>query len=395
MKWAIIYAIFYIPVALLTVLIDQWQPVEQLNFTRRMRRKGKRENRRVGETESGRKKEATLNQLLIHRSDALHLNAPALPRFHPSALLKALCAIGLLIATVVVARPASDISNGKLKVHFLDVGQGDAALIVFPQGTTMLVDGGGEPDYRNNSSQKETGEEIERARDSAFSIGEMVVSRFLWAMGLSRVDYLLVTHSHVDHIQGLADVVRNFDISQAIIARAPADNPEFNRFVTSLTDRRIPAGIVRASESFEVEGVKIEILWPPEVANSEQISGNDDSIVLRLVYGSTSIMLTGDIEQMAESMIVKSDFDLRADVLKTPHHGSRTSSSEIFLDAVQPRFAVVSVAERNRFGHPHKEVVERYLQREIELFETRRDGMITVETDGLSLDVRPYKKDWH
>jgi competence protein ComEC len=379
---AIIYAIFYIPVALLVILIDRWQPVE-----RKMKGKERRTERgRMGEWESKEK-----DELCFNAPSRARARSPIFPFLSSHSFLKVVCAIGLVVATFAAVRPVSNAQNGRLMIYFLDVGQGDAALIVFPHGATMLVDGGGQPDYRDSSSPKDLNEDVETGKDSAFSIGEMVVSRFLWAMRLSRVDYLLVTHAHVDHIQGLSDVVRNFDVRQAIIARAPTDNIEFDRFMASLTERRVPVGLVRANESFEVEGVRVEILWPPEGVDSEHTSGNDDSIVLRLVYGSTSIMMTGDIEQMAESAIVKSGINLRANVLKTPHHGSRTSSSEIFLDAVQPRFAVISVAERNRFGHPHKEVVERYIQRGIKLFETRRDGMITVETDGVSVDVSTYR----
>jgi len=392
--YRIIYALFFIPLALLVVLIDRWHSVE---FRQRgIIRKGDEAKDGFG-TESyqisGSRPPATSSP-----AQTLPFSPfPLLPFSHSPTrhLLPALCAVGLVIATAAAIRPVTNIANGKLRVYFLDVGQGDAALVVFPQGATMLVDGGGQPDFRNSAigahslSRDEVNDIEQPVKESGFSIGEMVVSRFLWSMGLSRVDYLLVTHPHVDHIQGLNSVVRNFEAGQAIIARAPTDNSEFDRFVMSLTKEQTPAGFVRAGESFEIEGAQIEILWPP--AGSEQISGNDDSIVLRLVYGSARILLTGDIEQSAETSLVNSGYDLRADVIKTPHHGSRTSSSEAFLEAVRPRFAVISVAERNRFGHPHREVVERYLQKGVTLFETKREGMITIETDGVSIDVRTYR----
>ena len=105
-----------------------------------------------------------------------------------------------------------------------------------------------------------------------------------------------------------------------------------------------------------------------------------------------SILLAGDIEQAAEDSLVASGADLHADILKVPHHGSRTSSTEAFINAVSPRYAIISVGERSRFGHPHRAVVDRYLARGVKLLQTGRDGMVTVETDGSSIDVRTYRK---
>jgi competence protein ComEC len=113
---------------------------------------------------------------------------------------------------------------------------------------------------------------------------------------------------------------------------------------------------------------------------------------LRLVYGSVSILLVGDIEHAAEDSLVASGVDLRADLLKVPHHGSRTSSTEGFINAVNPRYAVISVGERSRFGHPHPPVVKRYLTRDVKVLQTGPDGMVTVHTEGKSVDVETYKR---
>jgi competence protein ComEC len=124
-------------------------------------------------------------------------------------------------------------------------------------------------------------------------------------------------------------------------------------------------------------------------------SGNNDSVVLRLRYGSVSIMLAGDIEKAAEDSMIASGLDMRADLLKVPHHGSRTSSTEPFIDAVNPRYAVISVGERSRFGHPHRTVVNRYLARDVKLLQTGLDGMVTVETGGVSIEVQTYRTNPH
>jgi len=299
---------------------------------------------------------------------------------------------------IAVIGPPVAGAGGKLTIHFLDVGQGDSALVVFPRGHTMLVDGGGELSFAApntvdaQGSMNDAPDDEPIFSDRAFSIGEAVVSRFIWSLGRTRVDYVLATHAHADHIGGLSDVVRNLDVRQAVVGYAVPDEREFKRFARAAAERRTPLYSVAAGERFEIDGVTIEVLWPPPANGREVTSGNDDSVVLRLVYGSVSILLAGDIEQSAEASLVQSGANLRADLLKVPHHGSRTSSTEEFIDAVKPKYAVISVGERSRFGHPHASVVNRYLMREVKVFQTGRDGMVTVETNGSTLDLRAYKK---
>jgi competence protein ComEC len=223
-------------------------------------------------------------------------------------------------------------------------------------------------------------------------VGEAVVSRFIWSLGRTRVDYVLATHADADHIDGASDVIRNFRAGQAIVGRVPESDLEFIRFKRSVGQSGVSLATVNAGDRFEVGGVGVEVLWPPRPSQAPVTSGNNDSVVLRLVYGSIAVLLTGDIEQAAENALIESGVNLRADVLKVPHHGSRTSSTEGFIDAVQPRYAVISVGERSRFGHPHPSVVNRYVESGVEVFQTGRDGTITVETDGRSLEVSRFRK---
>lgn len=368
--YAIIYALYFVPLAGLAVLIDRWQPIDHVPAVDRTpkRRAAKRE-------QSDRKRSASRRL-----------------RFAPPVF----CALAMTAALMAVIRPPSNHANGKLAIHFLDVGQGDSALVVFPHGKTLLVDGGGELRFdmreRDELGPAQTEEDEQESTDNAFSIGEAVVSRFIWSMGRERVDYVLATHAHADHIGGLWDVVRNMTVGQVIIGHVPAADPEYDRIVDALCRRHVPLSAVSAGERFEIDGVTIEVLWPPRASGAPVKSGNNDSVVLRLVYGAVSILLAGDIEQAAENSLVASHVELRADLLKVPHHGSRTSSTEAFISEVNPRYAVISVGERSRFGHPHATVVKRYLVRDITLFQTGRDGMVTVETDGLTLDFRTYRK---
>ncbi|HSF24210.1 MAG TPA: ComEC/Rec2 family competence protein, partial [Blastocatellia bacterium] len=289
-----------------------------------------------------------------------------------------------------VVRPTPGAPTGKLVIHFLDVGQGDSGLVVFPHGATMLVDGGGELRFNKPDSDRE-GTEAEFS-EGGFSVGEAVVSRFIWSLGRTHVDYALATHADADHIAGVSDVVRNFQVGQTIVGRVPGSDLEFGRFIKTVERRGVSLATVNAGDRFEVDGVRVEVLWPPRPSQAPVTSGNNDSVVLRLVYGSIAVLLTGDIEQAAEKALVESGVNLRADVLKVPHHGSKTSSSEAFIDAVRPGYAVISVGERSRFGHPHPSVVKSYVERGINLFQTGRDGTVTMQTDGRSVGITSFRK---
>ena len=350
---SIIYALYFIPLAAFVVLIDRWRPVDHVFTVER--------------------KSAASSRLRIPAS---------------------FCALALSAALIAVIRPMTVSPNGMLTIHFLDVGQGDAALVVFPRGATMLVDAGGELRFGSEPQtidDDQGDQESESVFKSEFSVGEAVVSRFLWSQGRTRVDYVLATHAHADHMGGLSDVMKSFDTGQALVGYAPANDAEFKRFAVEARDRAIPMSALSAGERFELEGVTLEVLWPRRVTEAAADSGNNDSVVLRLTYGSISVLLAGDIERATEDALTRSRVDLQADVLKVPHHGSKSSSTDNFIDRVRPLYAVISAGERSRFGHPHAVVVNRYSARGVRLLQTGRDGMITLETDGTTLGVSKYK----
>ncbi|HSB11886.1 MAG TPA: ComEC/Rec2 family competence protein [Blastocatellia bacterium] len=362
---SVVYAMYFAPLAMVAVLIDRWEPIDRV---------------------------FPIDQIEAVLRPRARLAAPSTRR---RFVLSLICALALTVALVAVVRPPVKQSAGRLAIHFLDVGQGDSALVVFPHGKTLLVDGGGELQFgarRTNSAMTQAEDSEGYPGDSSFSIGEAVVSRFIWSLGRTRVDYVLATHAHADHIGGLADVVRNLDVRQAIVGYAVPDDPEYERFARAAHEQSTPIYSVSAGEKFEIDGVLIEVFWPPPADGRRVTSGNDDSVVLRLVYGSVSILLAGDIEESAEDRLVRSRINLHADLLKVPHHGSRTSSTEAFINAVNPRYAVISVGERSRFGHPHPSVVNSYLAHGVKLLQTGRDGMVTFETDGVTVDVINCKK---
>ncbi|MCM3870743.1 MAG: ComEC/Rec2 family competence protein [Pyrinomonadaceae bacterium] len=302
---------------------------------------------------------------------------------------RAMLAQSILLVIVIVHPLSARRPDGRLRMDFLDVGQGDSALITMPDGTTLLVDGGGQPNFfsRNHSPQEDDKEVL--ARDTR-SVGEAVVSEYLWWCGLDRIDYLVATHADADHIDGLNDVARNFDVRGALVARTPLRDREFAKFYDTANARGFPVIVVGAGDVLRFNGTTATVLWPHARAKAEAPSRNNDSIVLRVQFGERSMLLTGDIERMAESAIVSVDSGVPVDVVKVAHHGSKSSSTDGFVGATRPKLAIISVGRNSIFGHPHTEVVERWQSKGAEVLTTGKSGMITVTTDGHDLRVEKF-----
>jgi competence protein ComEC len=301
----------------------------------------------------------------------------------------------LLIATfvVIIAHPLSaGAPDGRLRIDFLDVGQGDAALVTMPDGTTLLIDGGGRPNFytRKLASDEDDGEVFER---DTRSIGEAVVSEYLWWRGLAGVDYILATHADADHIDGLNAIARNFSVRAALVGRAPADDPEFALFAATARRAGVPVYLLGRGDTLRFGAVTADVLWPARTSEAGAPSGNNDSLVLRLRFGRRAFLLTGDIESEAEESIASTTEDLSADVVKVAHHGSRTSSTEKFVRLAHPAIAIISVGRASIFGHPHKEVFERWRASGAEVLTTGRRGTITISTDGHDLRVETFAPD--
>jgi competence protein ComEC len=270
--------------------------------------------------------------------------------------------------------------RGELQVTFLDVGHGDASFIRFPQGTTMLIDGGGS--YRDD-----------------VDIGELVVAPFLWHQRVRQVDYVVASHPHPDHAKGLGVILRDFRVREFWDNGAREPAAWYSALRETAIDQRTYRDLsVNGLEAHTVDGVRLELLHPnaafqppPERRRAGEDRGeNNRSLVLRLTYGAISVLFTGDVEQEAERFLIGSGRDLTATILKVPHHGSRTSSSEAFVQSVNPQAAVFSVQRDGRFGHPHPAVVERYRALGTQIFRTDMHGAITVRTDGHSVWIEPH-----
>ncbi|MBD0373017.1 MAG: ComEC/Rec2 family competence protein [Pyrinomonadaceae bacterium] len=350
--WAAsVYAVYYLPLTILIVKLSRWRP--------------------------------------LHVELRPNVEKPRRIRFIAHTAGIALAALTL----VIILHPYSARRlDGRLRVDFLDVGQGDAALVTMPDGTTLLVDGGGRTTFARSAmtNNDERSEVFER---DARSIGEQVVSEYLWWRGLDRVDYIVATHADADHIDGLNDVMRNFHVRAAFVGRSPASDAEYRRFALTASETRVPIYTLGRGDTLQFGAVNIEVLWPERTTAANAPSRNDDSVTLRLRLGERAFLLTGDIEKTAELALAQAPETLRSDVVKAAHHGSKTSSTESFVAAAAPRYVIISVGLNSIFGHPHKEVLERWRASGAQILTTGRSGTITVSTDGRDLRVETFVHD--
>jgi len=257
----------------------------------------------------------------------------------------------------------------RLLVTFLDVGQGDCTVIQTPRGHVMVVDTGG--------------------RTPEDDRGRRTLVPFLRAQGVLRVDVLMLTHPDEDHIGGAKTLIERIPVRWLLISGFPSSSMSYGEILLTAQRRGVRLAMIRRGQELQfTDGVLAEVLHPPAgVLPLSEHADNNGSIVLRVRWGKTSFLLTGDAEAEAEADMLASGINLRADVLKLGHHGSATSSTEAFLYAVQPQVAIVSAGRHNPFGHPHPDVLARLDVRKIRLFRTDRDGGITMTSDGQKIRI--------
>ncbi len=291
------------------------------------------------------------------------------------AIRRTSAAVAVLAAAWILVDPRTIFAargDGRLHVTFIDVGQGDAAFVRFPGGSTLLVDAGG------------------LSSTSAFDIGDRVVAPVIRNAGVARLDEVALTHGDPDHIGGAPAILREFRPKEvwegipvprfeplnALRAAATAGGAEWTTMYRGT--RRV------------IDGVEVTARHPGIEDWERQKVRNDDSIVLELRWGDVSVLMTGDIGRAVEHDIAPLIPPAHLRVLKVPHHGSLTSSSAEFLAAVRPNVAVVSAGRSNHFGHPAPEVLDRYRAIGAAIFRTDKDGAVTVDTDGQTVDVHTF-----
>lgn len=269
-----------------------------------------------------------------------------------------LCVLGIAKKPLVKTQV-----SGEATVHFIDVGQGDSELIV-TEKYTVLID---------------CGEENE--------VTEVI--GYIHSLGITKLDYVIATHPHSDHMGGMHEILERFDVGRFIMPEIDEDyepiTAAYEKMLDVIEKKNINASYANAGELiFLGEGASLEILAP---VRNDYDNLNNYSVAARLVYGNTSFLFTGDIEALAESDILQSGANVDSDVIKVPHHGSTTSSSKEFLYAVSPRYAVIEVGLQNDFGHPKTEVLRRYRSIDCEVFTTAESGDIVFVTDGSEITI--------
>ena len=266
--------------------------------------------------------------------------------------------------------PSFSIPTGEMQVHFINVGQGDSALIV-TEDKTILIDSG-ETEY-----------------------GKTVIE-YIEKLGISKLDIIIGSHPHSDHIGSMSQVVDKFDVDELILPKMTKDMiPDtdcYTNLIRSADKKKAKISYVRTGEKLEIsDGCRIDILAP--VSDYDDL--NNYSIVCKLIHGENSFLFTGDIETSAEYDIVESGAELNVDVLKVPHHGSATSSSYKFLKTVRPTYIVISVGSPNDYGHPNKAVYDRYKEFNCKRYRTDVNGSIVFKSDGVKLTIETENKNSH
>lgn len=275
-----------------------------------------------------------------------------------------LCIFLLAGCTEVLKTEKVPVTAGQeMRVHFLDVGQGDSIFIESANGKTMLVDGG------------------------VKGAGQQVVS-YLKELGVNKLDIVVATHPDADHIGGLIPVLQSsIDIGQFYDSGKVHTSQTFEEMLTLIDTKNIPYHVPTTGENIAFDDdLTVKVLN----ANEHATDNNDASIVLKMVYGNVSFLLTGDAGIALEKDMLQND--VQATVLKAGHHGSNTSSSEKFIQAVHPEVTVLSYGEGNKYGHPHAEVVERLQAVGSKIYATAEAGTVIVSTDGVNYDVQ--SKEW-
>lgn len=252
-----------------------------------------------------------------------------------------------------------------LAVHFIDVGQGDSILIE-SKGEFALIDGG---EYKEKDKL----------------IG------YLDKIDIDSISYVFSTHPHSDHCGGLSEVIRNYSCGTLVYPDVLTESNTWEHVLDAADERGVAFLIPKPGDVFQVGSASITVFSPS--TDSIYSSLNDYSIVCKVEYGNTSLLLTGDAEKIVEKELLRSGYDLEADVYKCGHHGSSTSNSDAFLDAVNPSAAIISCGKGNDYGHPHQEVRKALKDRDIPVWRTDESGTIVMYSDGENISIGPAGSD--
>ncbi len=260
---------------------------------------------------------------------------------------------------------SEDVKAGSMEVHFMDVGQGDATLIVC-DGHSMLIDAG---DYTKGTA----------------------IQNYLKKQKIKKLDYLIFTHPDADHIGGAPVIITKFDIDRVFLSNFEKDNKTYQKMIQALDNKHLKYTTPKIGTQYSLGSAKITILAP----NGSYDNPNDASVALTVEHGENRFLFTGDAEEAAEKDIMANGIDISADVYKAGHHGSRTSTSKEFFEAVDPAYAVISCGEENSYGHPHAETLNTFRMNGVDVYRTDEEGTIVAVSDGKEITFNvPASETW-
>jgi competence protein ComEC len=303
-----------------------------------------------------------------------------------NSIQKPVIIVGLLTVLILSADVAYWLYqrcwHDDLRVTMIDVGHGNASLLELPYGYNMLIDGGGFSDNR------------------VFDVGASIVAPFLWQKKIRTIDSIVLSHPNSDHLNGLIYIAENFNVKHVWTNHEPASTYGYQMFMETIKKNNIQMPAYRKIKGVHhINGVQIDVLYPPvDFIDKKKIETwrnlDNNSLVLKISFGSTSFLFPGDIKAPAEYALVSTVGDkLRSTILLAPHHGSKTSSTERFLEKVNPEVAVISSRYKSRFGFPHPSVLKRYQAKGCRVLRTAHNGAVSMRTDGQALTVRTYITD--
>ena len=248
-----------------------------------------------------------------------------------------------------------------LRIYFIDVGQGDSSLIVTPNNKKILIDGGGTMNSSGN-----------------FDVGEDTLLPYLLNRRIKKLDYIMISHFDADHCQGLIAILNSLKVKNIIISKQAEKVDNYEKIMETIVKKKINIMVVKRGEVIKVDNnVEIKIVYPESKLYFDDINSN--SIVAKLKYNKFTMLFTGDIESKAEERIIKiAQKELKSTILKIAHHGSKTSTTEEFIEAVKPEIALIGVGKNNKFGHPNDGVIERIKSIGAKIYRTDENGEITV-----------------
>lgn len=256
-------------------------------------------------------------------------------------------------------------SRNGILVAALDIGQGDAIFIETQNGNQILIDGG-----PNKKILEELGK--------------------IMPFYDRKIDALILTHSHNDHLNGLIEVLKNYKVSM-VLESGTGDGKSYEEFEKIIKEREVPRFFIKRGTKLDMgSGTRLKILHP--AVNTKNGEIHDQMAVSKLEYGKNSFLFTGDAEENVENYLALTQKEnLKSQVLKAGHHGSRTSTSEKFLGWVSPEIAIISVGEKNKYGHPHKEILDRLNKFGVQIFRTDEEGTIKIKGDGENINISNNK----